>query len=53
MAVTSTNTIKPINLIKRLLIKGADLNIVDKKGRSPIDSAKKLVQKDASHLGLL
>ena len=53
LAVSSPNTVKPINLIKRLLIKGADLTVVDKKGRSPIDSAKKRVKKDASFSGLL
>lgn len=39
VAITSQNTLSPANLVKRLLIKGADFTIKNKKARTPLDVA--------------
>jgi ankyrin repeat protein len=45
LAILSPNNNSPTNLVKRLLIKGADVEMKDKKGRTVIDLCKKRVTK--------
>ena len=41
LCIQTPNGTKPINIIKRLMIKGADMQIKDKRGQRPVDICKK------------
>ena len=45
MAIQSQTNANPSNIVKRLLIKGADLTLEDKKGRTPMNICEKLAVK--------
>ena len=47
LALQSTNAQKPGNIVKRLMLKGADLTIRDNKGRTPIELCRKRMNKNS------
>ena len=53
MAIQSSNSQRPANIIKRLMIKGADMKITDKKGRNALDLCKKKFEKNRDLEGTL
>lgn len=53
VAISSHNTPNPVNLVKRLLIKGADTSIKNKKGRTALELAYKRHQKNYKLIGLV
>lgn len=46
LAIQAPHSVKPANIIKRLMIKGASLDIKDSKGRKPIEVCKKRIEKN-------
>ena len=51
LAIASGNIQKPQNLIKRLMIKGADIKMPDRKGRTPLETAQKRYKKENADMG--
>ena len=45
MTISSGHSRKPANMIKRLMVKGADLSIKDNKGRTAMDICLSKIEK--------
>ena len=50
MCISSGHCRKPANMIKRLMTKGADLSIKDKKGRTVMDICLKKAEKKSDEM---
>ena len=46
LAIQTSNTQRPVNIVKRLMLKGASLDIKDNKGRTPIELCAKRAAKN-------
>ena len=53
VAISSPNTLNPANLVKRLLLKGADTSLKNKKDKTVLDLANKRYKRDPSMLSLV